>query len=541
MKKIILIFVLLVTYPFVFSQSLEKDSLDFNDVNLKVSNVGIMFLKMSWNQGYYKVPKGGDNSVIYGSAFWFGGIDQDSNVRVTADRYGQNNAFFPGPSSSTNEYNSTIYQDAYEKSIWKVSKSEIAFHINNFSEPWYQAPDGIADWPGNGLTQVGIAQNLAPFVDVNNDGIYNPNDGDYPCIRGDQAVYIILNDSRALTDPSTPPNSVLDMEYHIMLYQYGASDYIDQTTFIHLRAINRSSNTYTNFKSALFVDGDIGFAFDDYAGCDTNYNVGYTYNATNFDQGGSGAPGYGDNPPAMGAVCLNHKMEYFGYYQNGSPSSPITDPMSNQEYWNYMNGYWKDGTPWYYGGNGYPDTNNYTVAPTKYMYPGNPLTQTGWSERNIDSNGLQNPDNEDRRMLLVSESQDIAPDQILEYDYAILFSDDGNHLEDALNIVDLAEQAKTYYDDNINQTPCNQGIASVEKYGKNNLLHVFPNPSVNEITIAWDEKNVSALQILNSQGQTMQQMNLNGKTQQVKLDVSNFTGGIYFVKIGGSIAKVLIY
>ncbi|MBK7691106.1 MAG: hypothetical protein IPJ31_08310 [Bacteroidetes bacterium] len=36
---------------------------------------------------------------------------------------------------------------------------------------------------------------MAPFVDVNNDNIYNALDGDYPDIEGEQALWWVFNDN----------------------------------------------------------------------------------------------------------------------------------------------------------------------------------------------------------------------------------------------------------------------------------------------------------------------------------------------------------
>lgn len=456
MKTFIQYILLITCAPFICAQSYITKNLELNDVNLLANSDGSLFLNRSINAPGYEVPKGTGNNVIFASNFWFGGINQTNDTLVSSFKYRNNLVFFNGPVSTTNAYNSIDYIEEYDQSIWKVSKAEIEYHIDNFDQQGYEAPHGIKNWPGNGITQVGVSQYLAPYVDVNNDGQYNADDGDYPCIRGDEAVYMIVNDAKGATLPTTSPPDGLGLEIHIMLYQFSANDYIDQTTFINLRIINRGQNVFSAFKPSFYVDADIGFAFDDYIGCDTNNNVGYAYNATNFDPGGSGASGYGNNPPAVGVVCLNHKMDYFGYYLNGGPSLPYTDPVTPVQYWNYMNGYWKDGTPWVKGGTGYTGTIGASSTPAKYLYPGNPLTQSGWSEVNTDGNGYSNPNDEDKRFIITSESQSFVPNQIVEYDYAIIFDNSGNHLENANNIIGLAEQVEGYFQNTIFHQSCIQ-------------------------------------------------------------------------------------
>jgi hypothetical protein len=45
----------------------------------------------------------------------------------------------------------------------------------------YAIPNSIAIWPG--VFPLGSTTKLAPFFDNDNDGIYNPINGDYPLIK----------------------------------------------------------------------------------------------------------------------------------------------------------------------------------------------------------------------------------------------------------------------------------------------------------------------------------------------------------------------
>lgn len=456
MKNLVLFILFFLSLSISLGQQPLYESLDRNDVNLKTSTFGSLFHNRHMASPAYEVPMGSGNHVVFFSSLWFGGVDQDSNINVSATYNRTKPSFISGPISSTNDYNSNLYAKNYLDKSWKVSKDEIIYHIDNYDQPGYEAPEGIKNWPGNGIQQLGVANNLAPFIDVNNDGEYNPDDGDYPCIKGDEAVYTILNDDYASNTPINTDLIGMGLEVHIMLYQFENKPLVDQTTFVNVKVYNRGNKSYTNFKPTFYMDFDIGFAFDDYIGCDTSKNVGYGYNATNFDSGGSNADGYGENPPAMGVVCLNHKMERFGCYLNGSPVLPTSDPTNTAEYWNYMNGKWKDSTSWVVGGMGYPGTSGATSTPTNYLYPGNPLTGEGWSERNVDGNDSANPEDEDKRFLVVSENRNLNPGEMQEYDYAVLFKNEGNHLEDALNIVDLAADVEKLFQSEILNSSCEE-------------------------------------------------------------------------------------
>jgi hypothetical protein len=82
----------------------------------------------------------------------------------------------------------------YDK-IWKVSYTDINNFITAFNSGSVVATPDMLTWPAHGSGN--NSRNLAPFVDYNGDGIYNPNDGDYPKIKGDQTLYFIFNDKLA--------------------------------------------------------------------------------------------------------------------------------------------------------------------------------------------------------------------------------------------------------------------------------------------------------------------------------------------------------
>jgi hypothetical protein len=62
----------------------------------------------------------------------------------------------------------------------------------------------------------------------------------------------------------------------------------------------------------------------------------------------------------------------------GSDFTPTGNPGLSQHYLGYLNGKWKDGQPMTEGGNGYNSSNKVT----RYTLSGNPVTNTGWTEKN---------------------------------------------------------------------------------------------------------------------------------------------------------------
>jgi hypothetical protein len=61
---------------------------------------------------------------------------------------------------------------------------------------------------------------------------------------------------------------------------------------------------------------------------------------------------------------------------------------------------------------------------------------------------------------------------------------------------------------------------------------LFPNPAVNQINIDLSgiREPVSSLRITDAAGKILMERKIGLENQQLKIDVSNFTAGIYFVE-----------
>ncbi|MEZ4847900.1 MAG: hypothetical protein R3B93_04610 [Bacteroidia bacterium] len=134
----------------------------------------------------------------------------------------------------------------------------------------------------------------APFVNVDSDPFtYNPLNGDYPDIEGDQAIWWIVNDKGNVhTETGGEP---IGIEIHMLAFAFTTANAVNDMTFYRQTVINRANQPLIDTYLGQWVDSDIGYAFNDYVGCDTLKGLGYGYNATADD---AGANGYGLNPPA---------------------------------------------------------------------------------------------------------------------------------------------------------------------------------------------------------------------------------------------------
>lgn len=433
--------------------------LDGNNVEANVNNGGIFFNDVVNQSPGFEYPKGSEKHLIYANTFWFGTEDNSGNKKLAAQLYNWGGDFFPGPlvpfAATAN------IEPGFVSKIHQVTKSEIQDHIDNYADPSYVIPSSIANWPAHGDVSQGFDFYLAPFVDVNNDGMYFPEEGDYPLIRGDFATYMILNDKKDVHASGGDP---LGVECHFMFYQYNTTDYLNNTVFLNIKVINRSAIDYPEFKVGCFLDPDIGNSTDDAVGCDTNQRVMYAYNFPNNDDI------YGANPPAIGVVNLNQSMDVFGYFSDDI--AEMTLPNTASDFHGFLDGNWKDGTPFTLGGNGYGGNTN-----TKYLFSGNPNVPGEWSE--VEAGLLPS----ESRMFMVSNIGPLLNQEEICLDYAFVVGDGGDHLENVNHLLSIAAEVQNFYNSQDDLVCAYFGETLGMDAHEIKSPTVYPNPSNGQITI----------------------------------------------------------
>jgi uncharacterized repeat protein (TIGR01451 family) len=469
MKNIFLLLLISVNFS-LFSQSNKKKTLSANQVSALFNSNGILFQNQSALVAGYEIPKGTGLNTFFSASIWIAGKDENDTLRVAALRYGQGRDFFPGPYTLTPNLNQNLdYLYQWEKQIWKVSKEQIACHIANINNPNYVIPEDILTWPGNGDITLGISNNLAPFVDLNGDNIYSPENGEYPLIKGDEAVFYIMND---IAGPHTETGGLpLGIEAHVMAYQFKETNsYLDSTTFINYKIINKGTHTVDSLHVAFYMDADVGNYADDYVGCDVSRGMLYFYNGDLYDESDGGRPGYLEFPPAAGVLSLSDNMKYSGYYTSLSPY-PYNDPGPAAQYYNFMTGKWADGSPRYYGGLGYQGSTGVSNELSNYMFPGisdqNGTLSTngidmsqqfpnGWSESTSNNPPM------DRRGYLANEPFPLNPGQTHCVDFAFLFarSSDAGLMSSVNRLGLVSDSCRQFYNGNLQASSCLETVTS---------------------------------------------------------------------------------
>lgn len=422
MRKITCCLLALPLFSVVHAQTLAFDSLEVNTLKAHIYSDGGIWEMQTYDDSTYK-------NLLFADGIWIGGMD-GTTLHQSAQTYRQNGLDFkPGPvSNDPNAFNK------YNK-IYKVNLQTLTDFKNGVTAG---IPQEIADWPAHGDTTMGEAFYLAPFVDINQDGIYDPADGDYPQIKGDAAVYTIFNDAAGNTS-----GTEMGLEIHCMMYGYKTGGIEDSILYKEYRIINRSITTYTDAFVSFFVDFDLGNHTDDLMGTNISANSIFCYNGDSDDEG---PRGFGTNLATTGIRILKGPLaDYFDGIDNdkdgcvdavrdangnciaedpatgireqillsgsmiyGNSPNAQGNPALPLEYYNYSRSLWKDGnnliieTPSGFGntgnGDGYVAGN--TGTQTMYVYPGNSIDTTGAYPPFSAVNWFESPANQaDKRSL----------------------------------------------------------------------------------------------------------------------------------------------
>ncbi len=489
-------------------------NLDVSNINPTVLSGGAAFTDCSIHAPGvpgFEVPRGSNRYTIFSSGLWLAGKDYQNQLFVAAKTYGRGGGYWPGPIGIVQDQQHTAKYDR----VWKVSQQEIETHLTYHTYPFYIIPDGILTWPGNGNLVNGEAKKLAPFIDVNQDGIYSPKLGDYPDIKGDQALYAIFNDNGNLQSPQSPS---MKIEVHAMHYGFNDPNNgpVYNTLFSEYRIINRGSINFQEYYVGLWTDLDIGGMNDDFIGCDTTTNRYFGYNGDNYDEGiyFFDKGGYGANPPVQSITLLNQQLNYFMYYNNDN-NRINGNPNKASDYYNYLRGRWRDSTFLTYGGDG----TNQQNKRINFMFPGDPVTQTGWSETNTLTSKPNIP--ADRRGLGSFGPFNFAAGQEITFTTASTFSRGSSNLNSVEQASKDAHAVKNFF--------TTQPLKPKPLPEKQDMS-IFPNPVQDQLQVhlpASFQYKTLTLTITDCTGRNVLKTTTIPKGGSLTINLASLSKGIY--------------
>lgn len=394
----------------------------------------------------------------------------------------------------------------------------------------------------------------APYDDINNNGVYDPA-VDKPGIKNaEQTIFVCLTDA----DPTNHTTSEgfsggtlpVYAEMRLTAWSYTAVG-LEDIQFLKMEVINKNNSPWTKTHFGIVADPDLGDAVDDYVGCDISKNLGYCYNSDNTDGTGSGVT-YGSNPPAVGFDMLKGAvnrsvtpnadlyMTSFISFLNVSSGGAATcevDPSSAPiGAFNYLRGIKRDGTPWLNA------TQNPPVT-TKFCYPGDPETGTGWIEyfgkiNNCggDTTGTVVPSNPGDKRFVMSSGADnltIAPGEKQTFVIAQLIARGSNNKNSVTKLKQLSDAVQLFYNSNLNVAVDPISSTVPEKLS---LYQNYPNPfnPSTKIKFDIDKSGFASLSVFDITGKEIAKLvnqNLSTGTYEYEFNAIDLPSGIYFYKL----------
>lgn len=415
-----------ISWLFMFATpiSAQVPIIDVGNIGFGVSQGGV--LCHSNEISYSAAPIGGNNHIISRMYPIWSAYDADNQL------YGDiihmsNDWLHAGPHTQEsltieNEYNVIKY-----KEVQNIYQREIDTFKLRFRDSTYQIPESIKNWPANGDINIGMADQLAPFADHNNNYLYEPDSGDYPLIKGDQAIFQLLHDLPTGQHLLEGDTNFSQLEYHQLVYGYDSdpSSLLYNTVFIDMKIINRSNRTYHDFVFGYLTFFELGYYNNNYLGTDSTRFLQFAYNGDTTDNYSDAYPYYGSILPAAGVQFLNAPMN-----SSMDPGSELSE-ISLERFQFYQRAIWPYDTVHMtddysgYGGD----------VLTNYSYHDHPDIPGGWSEVQ-----QQNPPSESRGYSSTYYG-DFHPGDTICHTSAVLFADGTIPYNRTIAVTDLIEMA----------------------------------------------------------------------------------------------------
>ncbi len=400
-------------------RTFDEGNFVFNNISVDMENNGMLVSHRITGHAGMEWPNGTNKLIDFASGIWFAGT-VEGDIRTAVAEYGPE--FVPGTFGS--DPMDTVHK-IYYVSTWDLD------------DP-FNSPD-VINWPWT---------EGAPWIDNNNDGVYDVNDGDLPDMHGDIMIWYVMNDGDVETHSNIFGTQPLNLEVSIL--QWG-NDNPEQNDMVFTKVVfrNHGDQNIEDMYFSIWDDPDLGDAGDDFVGCDTTLQLGYCYN-DGFDND------YGTYPPAIGRVLLqgpmvesvgdtayafgtnfpgfrNLPMTSFVKYINGD--NIYTDPNDATEVYNYMSGYQRDGSPF---------IDSSTGLPTHFVHPCDPNENTGgnddcWVDSDDHASG-------DRRFLLSSGPFSMAMEDEQEIMFATVISEGTDALNSVTELMQYALNAMQFYE-----------------------------------------------------------------------------------------------
>ncbi len=414
--------------------------IDVNNVLMWMSNNGSMSHNPTTDKSGFEWPKGSGKTAVYQDGLVFAGRTAGLTFAGgSMERQGLQAGIIL-PDGLPSDPNDPQYR------IYKVRNiGSAAFDALSITEQLALRKD-FTEWP---------AKDGAPYIDSNHNGMYDPDfdawlqdstHSDKPWFVGDEVLWFVSNDMDMIRTQDFYGTNPARVEMQTMVWAYTGAGPLPNTIFVKHTLINKNYYDITQCYFAKWSKLDLGNPDDDLMGFDEALSLGYVYNNSGTDDA------YGI-PPAFGYVLLQGPIvpssdagpaSYNFGYRAGYENLPVTAFVCNADsiVW-YSHGgpngtiplmNLLEGLNGAAGGIYNPQTNERT----KIMFPGDPVTSTGW----IDGSPFT-PGN--RKMLMSCGSFTLAAGDTQEIVFAALIAQGNDRLNSIRQLRSAASMARNTY------------------------------------------------------------------------------------------------
>lgn len=557
MKKYLLTGLCLFIILSLFSQY----ELEINNIRARNEANGLLFNNTSTLSSGFEAPIDSAMHTFYAFNLWVSGI-ADSMIYAYGTKFLSSfgNTYRYGPVMESQYYETE--NEIWDR-VWNITRAEIEYHIINLNDPGYIIPEVIENWPAHGDVSKGQAANLAPFIDVDDNDIYEPELGDYPDILGDQAIYSIYNGERFNEDMNP-----MGIETHVMTYAFDCDDILDNVIFLYTKHYNRSELNYNDAFLGFYADTDIGDYTDDFIITDVDRASVIAINGDAFDNDyGAILPGQSitilrgvkqdtDNLDNDFGIQDMQTINGIGYgdgivdneYRGLDFSVDVSntgvamgDPDNEIEFYNTMTGKWRYGNPIKYGGNGY-DTDTSSIN-SRYKNSVNDTYQYGTYGILPNENTAWATIPSDKRMIGSSGPFTFEAGSSKDMYLAFVFARQGIGSDTSAALVrENIDALKLLFDSD--DLECGSLVLSIKdsQVSEPNILSVYPNPFNSLVYFTYEGSDPNAsIRIYDLVGHELMQASVKQGENQLNLD--KFGGNAFIIKLidqGTSYSQKLI-
>ncbi len=255
--------------------------LNINNISTLLYNNGISDISALGYSGFVFPKRTGKTAVFCSGFLWGGKVPGDPEPRVGGSAYRSGlqggKIISTGVAENPNAANVRIYRvrtDVYPGGPFTDLSSEVKDEGKTVEQIRAQYEKDWTDWR---------AVDGAPFEDKNGNGTYEPTI-DIPGVPGAaQTIWYVANDLDSVMTKYLYGALPIGIELQVTIWAYVSDNYLNNLFFRKYKMINKSSTPFNDVYVSMWNDVDLGDAGDDFAGCDTTLNLGFTYNAQEHD------------------------------------------------------------------------------------------------------------------------------------------------------------------------------------------------------------------------------------------------------------------